>query len=59
MGCRALRLEREKNNGGARAPFRKGTRAVPLEPSVGLPVGPRRAVLDGENACGHRHWGLR
>eukprot|EP00959_Pyramimonas_sp_CCMP1952_P231792 4844439-Pyramimonas_sp.AAC.1 len=34
-------------------------RAVPLGPSVELPMGPRSAALGGGTACGLCHWDLR
>ena len=34
-------------------------RMQPLGLSVGLPMGPRNAVLGGGDACGRQHWGLR
>eukprot|EP00959_Pyramimonas_sp_CCMP1952_P038450 804612-Pyramimonas_sp.AAC.1 len=34
-------------------------RTAPLEPSVELPLGPRSAVLGGEDACEVRHWDLQ
>eukprot|EP00959_Pyramimonas_sp_CCMP1952_P120722 2523934-Pyramimonas_sp.AAC.1 len=37
----------------------KRMRTPPLGPSVELPMEPRIAVLDGGDACEHRHWGLR
>eukprot|EP00959_Pyramimonas_sp_CCMP1952_P259560 5427045-Pyramimonas_sp.AAC.1 len=30
--------------------------ALPLEPSVELPMGPRNVVLGGGDACGPCHW---
>eukprot|EP00959_Pyramimonas_sp_CCMP1952_P404693 8481477-Pyramimonas_sp.AAC.1 len=34
-------------------------RVPPLGPSVELPMGPRNAVLRGDDACGRCHRGLR
>eukprot|EP00959_Pyramimonas_sp_CCMP1952_P143663 3007837-Pyramimonas_sp.AAC.1 len=33
--------------------------AAPLGPSVEFPMGPRSAVLNGEDACESCHWNLR